>query len=120
NVVFAVAAVRTIFHHFLRGHQPTFVVSYLLLALAGAVVPGLPEAWAAVLVLALWAIFTVGSVKVNRHVFWLTEEQRAPRIFGFFPIMLLGAQFGMVFALHAPQSITLDWIGLGVVLIAIP
>ena len=120
NLAFALAAARTIFHHFLRSHQPTFLVSYLLLALAGAVVPGLPEAWAPVLLLALWAIFAVGSVKVNRHVFWLTEEQRAPRIFGFFPIILLGTQFLMLFALYAPANITLDWLGLGAVLVAIP
>ena len=61
-----------------------------------------------------------GSVKVNRHVFWLTEEHRAPRIFGFFPIMLLGAQFLMLFALHTASKISLDWIGFGCVLTAIP
>jgi hypothetical protein len=42
NVAFAVFAARSIFHHFLRAHHPTFVASYLLLALAGAFVPGLP------------------------------------------------------------------------------
>jgi hypothetical protein len=120
NLVFAVMAARRIFHHFLRGHQPTFLAGYLVLALAGAVVPGLPEAWAAQVALFLWAVFAMGSVKVNRHVFWLTEEQRAPRIFGFFPILLLGAQFLILFALHAPHKITLDWLGVGCVLVAIP
>jgi hypothetical protein len=120
NLVLAVAAARTIFHHFLRGHQPTFLASYLLLAVAGALVPGLPAAWAPMLVLALWAVFAAGSVKVNRHVFWLTEEHRAPRICGFLPIALLGGQFLMLFLLHAPQTFALEWFGLGAVLVAVP
>jgi hypothetical protein len=120
NLVLAVSAARAVFQHFLREHQPTFVICYLLLAVAGAVVPGLPAAWAPVLVLALWALFAAGSVKVNRHVFWLTEEHRAPRICGFLPMALLGAQFLMVFLLHAPQSFALEWFGLGSVLVAIP
>lgn len=81
-------AARQIFAHFLRGDQPTFTASYLALCLAGAVVPDLPLAWSPGVALFLWAIFSIGTVKVNRHVFWLTEEQRLPRIFGFFPITL--------------------------------
>ncbi len=105
NVLFAVVAARNIFCYFLRGHQPTFVAGYLLLAVAGALVPGLPAEWSPIIAPALWAVFAVASVKVNRRVFWLTEEQRAPRIFGFFPILLLGLQFLMVFALHAPNNL---------------
>ena len=120
NIAFSVVATQRVFHHFLRGNQPTFLISFLLLSLAGAVVPGLPEAWAPWTALALWTVFAVGSVKVNRHVFWLTEEHRAPRIFGFFPILLLGSQFFLLFALHAPNQIGLDWLGLGLVLTAIP
>ena len=120
NFVFSALASRRVFHHFLRGHQPTFLISFLLLSLAGAIVPGLPEAWAPGTALVLWAVFAVGSVKVNRHVFWLTEEHRTPRIFGFFPILLLGSQFLLLFVLHAPHQIGLDWFGLGLVLTAIP
>ena len=126
NLGFSVLAAGRIFRYFLRGRQPTFLASFLILALAGAIVPGLPnderagEAWAPLVALALWAVFAAGSVKVNRHVFWLIEEHRAPRIFGFFPILFLGTQFLMLFALHAPQKISLDWIGFGCVLTAIP
>jgi len=119
NLGFSVFAARRIFQHFLRGHQPTFLISYLMLALAGVIVPGLPQAWAPVIALALWAVFAAGSVKVNRHVFWLTEERRAPRVFGFLPILLLGAQFLALFAL-APKDLALDWLGFGVVLMAVP
>jgi hypothetical protein len=119
NLGFSVYAARRIFQHFLRGHQPTFLISYLILALAGALVPALPQAWAPVVALALWAVFAAGSVKVNRHVFWLTEERRAPRVFGFLPILLLGVQFLALFAL-LPKQISLDWLGFGCVLMAVP
>jgi len=120
NLAFSVFAAGRVFHYFLRGHQPTFLASFLMLSLAGTYVPGLPAEWAPGVALALWAVFAVGSVKVNRHVFWLIEEQRAPRIFGFFPIMLLGAQFLMLFVLHAPAEMSLAWLGLGSALVAVP
>lgn len=59
-------------------------------------------------------------MKVNRHVFWLTEEQRKPRIFGFFPVLLLGSQFLLVFGLNFAGSIPSDWFGLACALVAIP
>ncbi len=120
NLVFSVYASRQIFRHFLRQNEPTFLISYLLLCVAGAVVPGLPVAWAPILALALWAVFAAGTVKVNRHVFWLAEEHRLPRIFGFFPIALLGAQFAAVFSLGLAQHLTLPWLGLLCTLIALP
>ncbi|MCA9145154.1 MAG: hypothetical protein KDB05_20300, partial [Planctomycetales bacterium] len=109
--------------HFLQGHQVTFVLSYLALSVAGAIAPLARDAsdvamWFSSL--ALWAVFTIGAVKVNRHVFWLTEEHRKPRIFGFFPILLLGAQFLLVFGGNFSKSIPHDWFGLACVLVAIP
>src|SRR5579871_1337735 len=77
--------VRRVFRHFLRGDQPTFVACYLILSVAGAIVPNLPEAWSPFVAFLLWGVFTIGAIKVNRHVFWMTEEQQMPRIFGFFP-----------------------------------
>jgi len=60
----------------------------------------------------------LGVIKVNRHVFWLTEEHRIPRIFGFFPIFLLGVQFltlcGTKLLFVAPPQ----WFGLATVLLA--
>lgn len=120
NLVWSAAAAQRIFRHFLRRTQPTFLVSYLTLCVAGAVVPGLPTAWAPILALALWAVFAAGTAKVNRHVFWLTEEHRLPRICGFFPIALLGAQFAAVFALGLASHLTPPWMGLLCVLVALP
>ncbi|MEO8496086.1 MAG: hypothetical protein ABI614_13530, partial [Planctomycetota bacterium] len=123
NAVVAGYASRKTFAHFLQGDQFTFVLSYLALSVAGAVAPCFREGgdvamwlWS----LALWAVFSVGVVKVNRHVFWLTEEHRQPRIFGFFPILLLGAQFLFVFGLNFAKSIPQDWFGFACVLVAIP
>ena len=50
----------------------------------------------------------------------LIEEQRAPRIFGFFPIMLLGAQFLLLFVLHGGRTTSVEWLGLGCALVALP
>jgi hypothetical protein len=120
TLALSVTAASRIFHHFLRGAQPTFQVCYLLLSVAGALLPALDASGAATVALGLWAVFAVGTIKVSRHVFWLTEEQRAPRIFGFFPIALLGGQFLTLFLLHAAPHLGADWIGVGCVLLAIP
>ena len=109
----------SIFTHLLRGQQLTFVVCYLALAAAGAFVPRLHDAWP-VTALVLWCLMTVGTVKVHRHVFWLTEERQFPRIFGFFPIALLGAQFLLLFAFYVVPGIPLQWLGLACVLFAVP
>ena len=123
NTIIAAYASRKIFAHFLQGHQITFVLSYLALSVAGAVAPcfrGATDIWLWLSAIALWAVFTVGTVKVNRRVFWLTEEHRQPRVFGFFPILLLGGQFLLVFGMNFAQSIPRDWFGLACVLVAIP
>lgn len=114
-------AARRIFRHFLRGDQPTFVICYLVMCVAGAVAPSLPQAWAPVIALFLWAVFTIGTVKVNRHVFWLTEEHRLPRVFGFFPIALLGTQFlTLMWTANLTAEIPLQWMGLAAVLVSVP
>ncbi|MBI4604557.1 MAG: hypothetical protein HY721_21555 [Planctomycetes bacterium] len=121
---FAWAASRRIFEHFLRGPQRTFLASYLALAAAGALAPALPRGLAPYLApwtaLALWAVLAAGCVKVSRHVFWLVEERRAPRVFGFFPVLLLGGQFVAVFLLHLAAEIDAAWLGFGLVLAAVP
>ena len=119
NVVAGWIMAASIFRHLLRGRQPTFVVCYLALAAAGAFVPQLHAVWP-VTALALWVLMTVGTVKVHRHVFWLTEERRLPRIFGFFPIALLGTQFLLLFAFYLAPGIPLQWLGLACVLFAVP
>lgn len=119
NLALAAAAARDVFRHFLRGDQPTFLASYLLLCAAGAFVSAATGTGGAALVgLGLWATFAVGAVKVNRHVFWLVEEQRWPRIFGFFPILLLGAQFLTLYALGPAGHLPAQWMGLGCALVA--
>ena len=120
STLFSWFAARRIFNHFLRGSQPTFLVSYLVLCLAGAIAPALPTAWSPVVSLFLWSVFAIGSIKVNRHVFWLTEEHRLPRIFGFFPIALLGTQLLSIFAVSLAGHLQLQWLGLASVLIALP
>jgi len=120
NTVFSLLAARRIFQHFLRKPQPTFIACYALLSLAGAVVPAIPTSLAPVTALCLWGVFAVGATKVNRHVFWLTEEHRLPRICGFFPIMLLGGMFLALFLVGLAPHIPLTWIGFGLVLTAIP
>ena len=120
NFLFASAVARRIFHHFLRGSQPTFVASYLVLCMAGAIAPGLPATWSPWIALVFWAVFIAGVIKVNRHVFWLTEEHRLPRIFGFFPIALLGTQFLTLFAINFAAHIEWQWMGLACVLVSIP
>ncbi|HWL10836.1 MAG TPA: hypothetical protein VNQ76_20680 [Planctomicrobium sp.] len=124
NFVLSAAATHRIFVHFLRKPQWTFEFSYLALSLAGAVVPaavsGLSQSWSYGIVTVLWLLFTVGTLKVNRHVFWLNEEEHRPRIFSFFPILLLGTQFLGLFAISLSQEIEMQWWGLGCALIAIP
>lgn len=126
NVIFAALASRRIFTHFLRSSQPTFLASYAILCVAATLVPLASASVAPWLALGLWSVFAVGAIKVNRHVFWLAEERRLPRICGFFPILLLGGQFMTLFATGLVDSsslvgaIAVEWLGFGLVLTAIP
>lgn len=120
NVGLAWCAARPIFTHFLRAQQPTFLFSYLVLCLAGAIVPALPANLWPLTTFVLWAVFSAGVVKVNRHVFWMTEDRRLPRICGFFPILLLGGQFVTLFAAYVLPHVPVDWLGLACVLTAMP
>lgn len=120
NSVFAYFAASRIFRHFLLKTQPTFLASYLILAGFAAIVPSLPPVLATLVSLVAWGVFAVGSIKVNRHAFWLAEEYRKPRIFGFFPIILLGTQFLTLFATCLAPHVSMSWIGLGVVMTALP
>ena len=97
--VFTSLAANRIFQHLLRGAAPTFFASYLLLALAYALLPLLPAVLLPWAMLILWLTFFGGTIKANRQVFWLTEQHQLPRIFGFFPIALLGGLFIGLFLL---------------------
>lgn len=123
-VAFSALAARRVFRHFLRGDQPAVLVCYLSLSVLGAIagmLPGVEHAVAGPLwALAVWALFAFGSVKANREVFWMAEEHRLPRIFGFFPIALFGLQFLAIFAEYFAGSFETDWFGVGLVLTAIP
>lgn len=120
QTTFSTLAAKRIFRHFLRRSQPTFLASYGVLCVSAVVLDGVSAVAAPWVALILWTVFSVGAVKVNRHVFWLTEEHRLPRICGFFPILLLGGQFLTLFAVGLAQQIPLEWIGLGVVLTTVP
>ncbi len=107
-----------IFDYLWRGKQQTFLASYLLLCVAGAL-PRIQDAWpAALITFALWFIATVGSIKINRHVFWITEEHRMPRAFGFLPIALLSIQFLTLVAIKTGLALPIEWLGLGLVLMS--
>ncbi|MGV3485997.1 MAG: DUF2157 domain-containing protein [Planctomycetaceae bacterium] len=107
-----------IFDHWLRGRQTTFLVAYMLLCLAGAL-PVIDQTWLAVLFsCGFWFVMTLGVIKVNRHLFWLAEEHRWPRIFGFIPIVLLGAISVGLMATKTLGAIPLQWLGLGIVMLA--
>ncbi len=113
-------AARRIFSEFLRGSQPTLVASYVALALAGGVLTPLTEIAAPIVALVLWSVFSVGTVKSARQVFWLAEEHKRPRVCGFLPMLLLGSQFLTLFVLNCATEFTLPWLGLGLVLVAVP
>ncbi len=107
-----------IFKHWLQGRQSTFIVAYMLLCLAGAL-PTINQTWLAVLFsCGFWLVMTLGVVKVNRHIFWLTEEHRWPRIFGFIPVALLGTLMVVLLATKTIGAIELQWLGLGVAMLA--
>ena len=113
-------AARRIFAEFLRGSQPTLVATYLTLAVAGGVLRPLTGIAAPLVALVLWGVFSIGTVKSARRVFWLAEEHKRPRVFGFVPVLLLGAQFLTLFVLNCASEMTLPWLGLGCVLMAVP
>jgi len=124
NLAASAAVVVRVFGHFLRGPQPAFMASYLLLSLGWAVVPGVD--WSASPVttlltgLGLWLAFALGVMRVNDHVFWLIERHQTPRVFGFLPILLLGAEFLGLFGFYLAPQVSLAWWGLACVLTAIP
>lgn len=113
-------AARRIFRHFLRGEQPTFVASYLTLACSAFFAPKISAPFAPLMLLGLWAVFAAGTLKVNRHVFWLTEEKRLPRVFGFFPILLLAGQYFTIAAIYFVPQISVPWLGVYCELTAVP
>ncbi len=124
NIVFAGLAADRIFSHFLQGRQTTFSTCYIFLCVAGAITPTIAETGSTFVVivvsLILWAAYVVGSVKVNRHVFWLVETHQSPRIYGFFPVILLGTQFLSLFAINFGGHIPTQWLGLGLAQFAVP
>ncbi|MCX7423770.1 MAG: hypothetical protein NT013_30120, partial [Planctomycetia bacterium] len=120
DALLTVSASRRIFSQFLRGPQPTLVASYVTLAVAGGLLSPMSAAASPIVALMLWSIFTIGTVKTARQVFWLAEEHRLPRVCGFLPTVVLGIQFLTLFTLNCAGQIALTWIGFGCVLTAIP
>ncbi len=103
----------------LSGRQATFVVSYGLLCLAGALPACGSQAAAMGFLLLAWLVFAAGVVKVNRHVFWLAASHRKSRVFGFLPIAMLGLQFASLVAIKCTPALPVCWFGLGLVLVAV-
>lgn len=119
NTAFAAGASRRMLADLLRSVPHAYWVAYLILCVSGALAPAVPAAQTPAAALALWAVFTAGLIKVNRHVFWLAEEQRWPRIFGFFPSVLLAAQFLTVFGLNFADDFSRPWLGFAIALVAV-
>lgn len=115
---FLLFAATRIFDHQLRGRQTTFVAAYVILSIAGA----LPKITLPLLSfsvsLVLWFVMSAGMIKVTRHIFWLTEENRWPRIFAFFPSLLLGAMFLILMVTRTAVGVSIEWIGFGCVLVS--
>lgn len=111
-------ASRTILDHWLRGRQTTFLISFVLLCIAGVVPAITSTLFAAAFVAGCWLIFTIGVMKVNRHTFWLAEEHQLPRVFGFLPIAMLGTQFIILVGTKAVSSVPMQWIGFAIVMVA--
>ncbi|MFK8113381.1 MAG: hypothetical protein AB8B91_14345 [Rubripirellula sp.] len=108
----------TILDHWLRGRQTTFLLSFNLLCVAGAL-PAITSPLLAFGFLAVcWLVFTAGVMKVNRHTFWLAEEKRLPRVFGFLPIAMLGLQFVTLVSIKAIAALPSQWIGFSIVLVS--
>ncbi len=120
NLAFTALASRRILQTLLRQVPITYWWAYLILCISGAVAPAIPVAIGPVAAAVLWVVFTAGVVKVNRHVFWLAEEERWPRIFSFFPTVLLAAQFLTVFILNFGTTMAMPWWGFGLALVAMP
>ncbi|QDT09502.1 hypothetical protein [Planctomycetes bacterium K23_9] len=108
----------TILDHWLRGRQTTFLISFGLLCIAGALPAIASPALAFVFVAICWCVFTVGVVKVNRHTFWLAEQHQLPRIFGFLPIAMLGLQLVTLVGVKAGAMLPAHWIGFAVAMVA--
>ena len=107
-----------IFEYLWRGKQQTFLASYLILCVAGAM-PRLQDMWlVGFFTFGMWLVATIGAIKINRHVFWMTEEHRLPRAFGFLPIALLGVQFLSLVVLKSGVVPPVEWIGFGTVLMS--
>ena len=113
-------ATRRLLEVLLRGQQPTFFISYFLLAAAGTFAPLVPTLYQPWALAALWVLFSVGVTKVTRHLFWLGEEGRLPRIFGFFPVVLLGSQFLTLAGVYLGNFLTVPWCGFLLTVTAAP
>lgn len=113
-----VFATDRIFSHWLHGRQYLFVAAYMLLCLAGAL-PVIDTTWlAALFSTGFWLVMTIGVVNVNRHLFWLAEEHRLPRVFGFLPIAILTTQCVVLLITKTIGAVPFHWVGLGLVMLA--
>lgn len=115
---FLLFAATRIFDHQLRRRQTTFVAAYVILSMAGALPKMTHPLLSFSVSLVLWFVMSAGMVKVTRHIFWLTEENRWPRIFGFFPSLLLGVMFLILMVTRTAVGVSAEWIGFGCVLVA--
>ena len=120
TTVLALPIARQHFSTLLHGVPNTYLVCYLLLSVSGTLLAWLPSPWMPLAISLLWLVVTVGTVKINRHLFWLNEHTREPRIFAFFPAALLIGQWLTLSRLHWVEGLSLEVLGLMATLLALP
>ena len=118
GTAFLWVAAKSIFDHVLRTRQTTFLISYCLLCMAGALPQLISPVTAFVFLMVTWAVMTAGVLKVNRHVFGLALQHQVPRVFGFLPIALLGTLFIVLVGVLAVPALPIHWLGFGCVMLA--
>jgi hypothetical protein len=96
----------------LRERQATFAIAYVGLCIGCAFPAASGVVTAASYMLVAWLLMSAGAMKINRRIFRMIEEHRAPRILGFVPIVLLCSIFLLIFVTKCLHGIPVEWIGM--------
>jgi hypothetical protein len=110
----------SILREFLSGRQLTYQICFVLLGVIGSI----PESFSIPTIgmaIAIWLTGTIGIIKINRHIFWLGEQHRAPMTaYQFFPVGLMGIEMLLLFSSKLRWVESQHWFGFAWVLCAIP
>lgn len=109
----------SILKQLLSGRQPTYQICFMLLCVIG----GIPDSYAipgVVIASTTWLLGTLGIIKINRHIYWLEQQYRSTLAHRFFPVALMGLQMLLLFSAKLQWIESKPWLGLAIVLCAIP